>query len=274
MSVRTRQGECPHIHLLSDLYRSTGYNSWIGESAVGLGSLMDVKDEISQSVRMIGLLASSANGNELCRRLASDEIFGGGTVGVQLFALTNAGRWQLLGSYGQDPFAKQNLTQFDDNLLTETARTRELAIGTATVSGSEVDVVACVSLRDNIPVGAVVRSSVKGTYIFQPTNGMLKAIQDAGGLFLDSIGYKTVANGQEPRESSPEDLTERQHAILIEMARGKTNLVIAQEMILSESSIKQESVKIFRALGVGTRQQAVLKARTLGLLPDGLEMAF
>jgi DNA-binding NarL/FixJ family response regulator len=61
---------------------------------------------------------------------------------------------------------------------------------------------------------------------------------------------------------------------LIDMAHGKTNLVIAQEMILSESSIKQESVKIFRAMGVGTRQQAVLKARTLWLLPKGLEMEF
>jgi DNA-binding NarL/FixJ family response regulator len=61
---------------------------------------------------------------------------------------------------------------------------------------------------------------------------------------------------------------------LIDMAHGKTNLVIAQEMILSESSIKQESVKIFTAMGVGTRQQAVLKARTLWLLPKGLEMEF
>jgi DNA-binding NarL/FixJ family response regulator len=61
---------------------------------------------------------------------------------------------------------------------------------------------------------------------------------------------------------------------LIDMAHGKTNLVIAQEMILSESSIKQESVKIFTAMGVGTRQEAVLKARTLWLLPKGLEMEF
>jgi len=67
-------------------------------------------------------------------------------------------------------------------------------------------------------------------------------------------------------------MTERQLQTLIDMAHGKTNLVIAQEMILSESTIKQESVKIFRALGVGTRQQAVLKAKTLGLLPDGIEI--
>ena len=239
-----------------------------------LGNLLEVRTEIEQTVRMIGLLASSASGNELCRRLATDELFGNGTMGVQIYALTNAGRWQQLGSYGKDPFEGQSISQFDDNLLTETARTRELAIGFATFDDKEADVTACVSLRNDVPVGAIVRTSTKGSYIFQPINGTLRAIQDAGGLFLDSIGYKTVANGQDAKQASPEDMTERQHAILIEMAQGKTNLVIANEMILSESTIKQESVKIFRALGVGTRQQAVLKAKTLGLLPDGLEMAF
>lgn len=233
---------------------------------------MDKQLEIDGAVRMIGILASSGNGHELCRRLANDELFGPGTVGVQIYALTNSGRWQLLGSYGKNPYENQNLTQFDDNLLTQTARTRELAIGTQELDGHEVDVVACVSLRGGIPVGAVIRTSEPGFDIFNPSNGTLGAIQDAGGLFLDSIGYKSVAGGNEAKQSSPEDMTERQHAILIEMARGKTNLVIANEMILSESTIKQESVKIFRALGVGTRQQAVLKARTLGLLPDGLEL--
>ena len=233
---------------------------------------MEVNVEINQTVRMIGLLASSASGNELCRRMATDEILGDGTLGVQLYALTNAGRWQKLGSYGKDPFEGQSMSQFDNNLLTESSRSRELAVATASLEDQDVDVVGCVYLRNDLPVGGVIRSSLKGSYLFAPNNGTLKAIQAAGGLFLDSIGYKTVANGQDAKQSSPEDMTERQHAILIEMAQGKTNLLIANEMILSESTIKQESVKIFRALGVGTRQQAVLKARTLGLLPEGLEI--
>jgi DNA-binding CsgD family transcriptional regulator len=210
----------------------------------------------------------------MCRRFATDELFGEGTLGVQLYALTNTGVWQLLGSYGNDPYAGENLSQLDENILTEAARTKSLAVGTAKSDDREVDVVACVFLRGDLPVGAVIRSSLTGSYTFEPDNGTLKAIQDAGGLFLDSIGYKTVANSQDSKQASPEDMTTRQMAILIEMALGKTNLVIANEMILSESTIEQESVKIFRALGVSTRQQAVLKARTLGLLPEGLEMAF
>ena len=235
---------------------------------------MEVNKEIDQSVRMIGIIASSATGNEFCRRLATDDLFGDGALGVQIFALTKTGSWQILGSYGKDPFASENLSQLDENILTEAARTKALAFSTAKFEDQEADVVACVSLRGDLPVGVVVRSSAKGSYSFDPNNGTLKAVQDAGGLFLDAIGYKTVANGQDAKQASPEDMTERQQAILIEMAHAKTNLVIANEMILSESTIKQESVKIFRALGVGTRQQAVLKAKTLGLLPDGLEVTF
>lgn len=222
---------------------------------------------------MIGLFGASSNGNELCRRLANDELFGAGTVGVQLYALTNAGRWQLLGSYGKSGFPEQQLTQFDENPMTIAARSKGIEVTTLELEGVKHDAVACTLLRDAVPVGALLRVATVGAYTFQPTNGTLIAIQDSGGLFLDSIGYKTVANAVEQREASPQDLTERQHAILVEMAKGKTNLAIAQEMILSESSIKQESVKIFRALGVSTRQQAVLKARTLGLLPDGMELS-
>jgi DNA-binding NarL/FixJ family response regulator len=89
---------------------------------------------------------------------------------------------------------------------------------------------------------------------------------------MDAIGFRTVAASESVKDVSPEDMTERQMAILIEMAHGKTNIVIAREMILSESTIKQESVRIFRAIGVGTRQKAVLKARALGLLPEGIEV--
>ena len=233
---------------------------------------MDLVTEMNQTVRMIGLFGASSNGNELCRRLAADELFGAGTHGTQLFALTNSGRWQLLGSYGKLAYPDGNHTQFDDNLMTLAARSRSVEASSIELDGQPFDVVSCVLLRDGLPVGALVRVSVVGSYTFNPTNGTLKAIQDSGGLFLDSIGYRTVASAPEVKDASPDDMTARQVQILIEMAHGKTNLVIAQEMILSESTIKQESVKIFRAMGVGTRQQAVLKARTLGLLPDGLEL--
>jgi len=50
-----------------------------------LKELMEVNKEIDHTVHMIGLISSSKPGGELCRRLATDEILGDGTLGVQFY---------------------------------------------------------------------------------------------------------------------------------------------------------------------------------------------
>jgi DNA-binding CsgD family transcriptional regulator len=61
-------------------------------------------------------------------------------------------------------------------------------------------------------------------------------------------------------------ITPRQLRVLDEMAIGKTNGQIARSLNLSESTIKQESVRIFRILGVNTRQRAVSAGKEMGLI--------
>jgi DNA-binding CsgD family transcriptional regulator len=228
--------------------------------------------ETEHTAKLIGLLGASTSGTELCRRLASDDVFGPGTIGVQLYALNNIGEWLLLGSYGKSAYGDQKLTQFDENVLNLAARSRQLETIDLEVDSKPAELAACVLLRDDIPIGMWLRLTTPGSYIFSPMPLTLRAIQDAGGLFMDAIGFRTLAASEGAKNASPEDMTERQMAILIDMAHGKTNIVIAREMILSESTIRQESVRIFRAMSVGTRQQAVLKARALGLLPEDIEV--
>jgi DNA-binding NarL/FixJ family response regulator len=72
--------------------------------------------------------------------------------------------------------------------------------------------------------------------------------------------------GSGPTPASPEDLSDRQLKILSHVQDGQVNLEIAKELMLSESTIRQETVRIYRALGVGNRQEAVKKARSLGLI--------
>lgn len=61
-------------------------------------------------------------------------------------------------------------------------------------------------------------------------------------------------------------ITPRQLRVLDEMAIGKTNAQIARSLNLSESTIKQESVRIFRILGVNSRQRAVSVGKEMGLI--------
>jgi DNA-binding NarL/FixJ family response regulator len=75
-----------------------------------------------------------------------------------------------------------------------------------------------------------------------------------------------MSHGSGVNPASPEDLTSRQLTILGHIQNGLVNLEIAKELMLSESTIRQETVRIYRALGVGNRQEAAKKARALGII--------
>ena len=54
------------------------------------------------------------------------------------------------------------------------------------------------------------------------------------------------------------ELTERQHMILRLISENRTNLVIGELLGYSESTIRQETIKIFAKLGCSGRQEAAL----------------
>jgi DNA-binding CsgD family transcriptional regulator len=78
--------------------------------------------------------------------------------------------------------------------------------------------------------------------------------------------FAARANHQAAEDSDLASLTERHIQILRLMAEGKTNAQIGRMLSLSESSIKQESVRVFRSLAVDSRHSAVSLARQLGLI--------
>jgi DNA-binding CsgD family transcriptional regulator len=63
-------------------------------------------------------------------------------------------------------------------------------------------------------------------------------------------------------------LTERQQTVLNYLAEGYTNGQIAQRMDFSESTIRQETMAIYRYLSVGGRREAVSAASIRGLLGE------
>lgn len=64
-----------------------------------------------------------------------------------------------------------------------------------------------------------------------------------------------------------ETLSERELDVLFHIAQGCSNKEIAQELLLSLSTIKSHARNIFGKLGVKSRTEAVAKARLYGLLP-------
>ena len=71
-----------------------------------------------------------------------------------------------------------------------------------------------------------------------------------------------------PPPDSGQRLSPRQLDCLLMLAQGKSNKVIARELCLADSTVKTHLSAAFKALGVGTRAEAVFKAAALGLLPS------
>ncbi len=123
------------------------------------------------------------------------------------------------------------------------------------------------------PVGAMVLTLSdwpEGTEILDTAEGeqLAELMSRLGGYYLQTNGITNGRGLVEVPVSNTDGpvLTERQAVVLGFMAEGLTNAQIAQQLMLSESSIRQETVKIYRALGVNSRVEASKKGQALGLI--------
>jgi DNA-binding NarL/FixJ family response regulator len=74
------------------------------------------------------------------------------------------------------------------------------------------------------------------------------------------------ASGPErPADPRLATLTDREHGILLAMARGLTNGEIAEELVLSESTVKTHVGRVLAKIGARDRVQAVIFAYDQGL---------
>ena len=70
-------------------------------------------------------------------------------------------------------------------------------------------------------------------------------------------------------------LTARELEVLEMVARGLPNRAVAEELFLSDQTVKRHLRKVYRKLGVANRTEAALTAYRLGLhaVPDGMRSA-
>jgi LuxR family maltose regulon positive regulatory protein len=64
-----------------------------------------------------------------------------------------------------------------------------------------------------------------------------------------------------------EPLTPRESEVLALLGRHLTNQEIAEELVVSPSTVKTHTLNVYRKLAVNSRKQAVARATEIGLLP-------
>ena len=79
------------------------------------------------------------------------------------------------------------------------------------------------------------------------------------------VGGDPINGAVTGNDRSPDELTERQSAILVRMAAGQTNAQIARDIGFSESTVRQETMAIYRCLGATGRHDATRLAAERGM---------
>jgi DNA-binding CsgD family transcriptional regulator len=210
------------------------------------------------------MVSSAPTIAEFGKKLVHSSLTPPSTIGVQVYQLDSKGRLNLSGGYGMNPLGNASFSAWDDHFLAEAIQEQGLAISTTNYEGKDIYVFALAMMKGDQPVGVAVVYGRESVDRFP--DELNHAMSQVLGLWFYSLGLVSDKARESNGELNPELLTDRQIKILEHISHGMTNAEIAQELILSESSIRQETVRIYRALGVESRAEAAKRAIHLGII--------
>jgi DNA-binding CsgD family transcriptional regulator len=228
-----------------------------------------MKQDVHFLDELSSLLASASSATDLCRKLVHSDLTNESTTGASVFSIDQQAHFHLVGSYGKG-LPASGVSVWDEHPLGSAARSGKVHSATAlAIDGADVEAYCIPLTKGSEPIGVLCFTLSAGAKMNFISPEALSVVSKVTGIWLDSLGVtsRSIAGGS-PNNSgaSPESLSERQLTVLRLMAEGKTNSQIAQNLILSESTIRQETVRIYRALGVSARADASKRAKHLGII--------
>jgi DNA-binding CsgD family transcriptional regulator len=217
--------------------------------------------------RTLDAVLASSDPTDLCRQIVHAPLEDWPIRGCVLYFVDNKSTIKLIASYGQVLDEIPGLSAWDDSPLSESVREQAVRFANAILDGNTVSIMAVPLIANGSPRGVV------GLILDQPDfkvdipDVFFQTVSKLGALYLDTLDYGRISLTESHAQAHPDDITARQLIILGHIQSGLVNGLIAKVLMLSESTIRQETVKIYRSLGVGDRIEAVKKAKVLGLLP-------
>ncbi|MDI6696579.1 MAG: response regulator transcription factor [Anaerolineales bacterium] len=136
---------------------------------------------------------------------------------------------------------------------------------------SKARILVLTSFAENHMVYSAIKAGAIG-YLMKDTSSdeLIQAIRDTyfnRPALGPEIARKLMQDiqGQDEEQPNASSLTDREIEILQQMALGKTNQDIADELVLSERTVRTHVTNILAKLGLSNRTQAVLYALRAGI---------
>jgi DNA-binding CsgD family transcriptional regulator len=210
------------------------------------------------------LAIASDSYEQLCQRIVHEEITEGLISGAHLYSVDSNLDMELQVSYGKTTDQVQPVVSaWGTSPLSKCIVGKKMQFE----AGKEASHLALPLAKSSVPVGAMllVMGPQMGTPpISEPVAHLLSKL---GAFFVEvrpRLSLQTRANGN--GHHTPQQLSTRQIQIVQLIGAALTNGQIGKELSLSESTIRQETIKIYKSMGVSGRGEAVAAAKKLGLV--------
>ena len=207
--------------------------------------------------RIIEFLATEPDGPAVAQHLALEGSRAPRPMSVAILGLSTDAKTTLLGAFGLDSEETRELVSVP--LWQSTPWTDAMRDGEAVTCSSE-PCQAWPLTHGLQKLGAV--------YFRFPTPVSADDLEGMAHVMSICALYFQFREPDVTSEADPEDLTDRQRDVLRLMSNGMTNAQIGKQLGFSESTIKQETMRVFRILGVNDRNSAGELASQM-LAPNG-----
>jgi DNA-binding CsgD family transcriptional regulator len=202
---------------------------------------------------------------DFCKAVVHSGFSGGYVQGCHLYRLGDDAHLSLAAGYGLSfDHLGDTFSIWDQNPVSTAVRERSFEFVSATSNSRPMIVVPLV--RDSTPIGAatlILDAQVDSNPIDE---NLFPVLEKLSGYWLTSQTQMRTFSSGKASGSDGSNLTSRQLKILALMADGLVNAEIAVQLLVSESTVRQETVRIYRDLGVANRAEASRKGRLLGLI--------
>lgn len=226
---------------------------------------------MSHAVRFASLLSMLPKPVEILSALSRDFLRDYGVRAVQLFSLLNNNLLELRAEAGTSSkftassMKKQNLKELESLLSTENV-CRELATAGCLCDPTSTLSVTPFSVQTNL-LGFFLFEWEENTVITKEAKEALVLYSALTSLYLTqnkNLGFSS--NSNVTAQKIDQKISPRQLLVLHGMVDGKTNHELATDLGYSVSTIRHETMAIFRALGVSDRKEAAQIAQQMDLI--------
>jgi DNA-binding CsgD family transcriptional regulator len=205
-------------------------------------------------LELVDFVVSLDSHEELCQRLVHDHMFRGKILGARFFKIgsnleldAETGHGRVIEFQAKHPFwgsaAESIQTKSPQYLI-----------------GSDENWLVVPLFRGTVPIAIIVLSLDKGLVIEEKILVAASIVAKFGSLFYFLVPKRRPTSFAASGLPANFSLSDRHHSILKLMSEGLSNRQIGQVLLLSESTVRQENIKIFKHLGVRSRNEAVKQA--------------